>query len=49
MMAAHLRMHKLSASQLNNKVTKTMGLHQLYLFGAVLQLNGMGYHITKMN
>jgi hypothetical protein len=23
-------------------------LHQLYLFGAALQLNRMGYHMTKM-
>ena len=24
-------------------------LHQLYLFGAAMQLNRMGYHMTKMN
>jgi len=24
-------------------------LHQLYLFGAAIQLNRMGYHMTKMN
>ena len=24
-------------------------LHQLYLFGAAMQLNQMGYHMTKMN
>jgi hypothetical protein len=24
-------------------------LHQLYLFGAAMQLNKMGYHMTKMN
>ena len=23
-------------------------LHQLYLFGAAMQLNRMGYHMTKM-
>ena len=24
-------------------------LHQLYLMGAAMQLNRMGYHMTKMN
>ena len=24
-------------------------LHQLYLFGAAMQLKRMGYHMTKMN
>ena len=24
-------------------------LHQLHLFGAAMQLNRMGYHMTKMN
>ena len=24
-------------------------LHQLYLFGAAVQLKRMGYHMTKMN
>jgi len=24
-------------------------LHQLYLFGAAMQLNRMGFHMTKMN
>ena len=24
-------------------------LHQLYLFGVAMQLNRMGYHMTKMN
>ena len=24
-------------------------LHQLYLFGAAMQLNRMGYHMTKQN
>ena len=24
-------------------------LHQLYLFGAAMQLNRMGYHMTKIN
>lgn len=26
-----------------------VSLHQLYLFGAAMQLKRMGYHMTKMN
>ena len=26
-----------------------LSMHQLYLFGAAMQLKRMGYHMTKMN